>query len=128
MSQYSIIESSCNEIFRQTETEMDTAASAHRAMSTAIDDARSALSDPKVSDLSTALAAIYNRVLTSALTAGEQQVRSACAGGRGAVGAFRDGAGHMADDTRRRQMESSIDQFEVQAHDVDDVTITDGKR
>ncbi|MDO5067090.1 MAG: hypothetical protein Q4D96_07420 [Propionibacteriaceae bacterium] len=104
----------CYEIFTKVEAEAEKAARTHKSVSSDID-ALGALCTGESSILAAKLNGIYNRVLTESMTAAEQQITNAAAGGRASVAAIQAGDHEMADQTAK------------DAHATDEVRITDGK-
>ena len=114
MTWYKVDAASCRAVFVKTEGEGAEAAEVHSSVSSDID-ALGALCVGESSVLVSALAAVYNRVLTPGMTGAEQQVTNAVAGGRAAVNAIQAADYEMAERTER------------EAHSVDEFRVTDGK-
>ena len=114
MTDHRVEPAACHEIFTKVEAKAQNAGRIHKDLSGDID-ALGALCTGESSILATKLNGLYNRILTEGMTSAEQQVSNAAAGGRASVTAIRDGHYEMADRTAR------------DAHDADEVRITDGK-
>ena len=114
MTYYRVDAPTCYSIFGKAETEKSDAAAKHSKISAEIDELGAACTG-KSAKLASSLNAIYNRVLTATMTAAEQQITNAAAGGRSAVAAIQRADHEMAD------------RIERDAHGVDEVLITDGK-
>lgn len=114
MTYYRVDAATCHSIFTKVEGNKSDAEATHSSVSGDID-ALGAVCTGKSATLASSLNAVYNRVLTAAMTGAEQQITSAAAGGRQAVAAIQRADHEMADRT------------EQEAHSVDEVRITDGK-
>jgi hypothetical protein len=117
MTYHKVNAPACFGIFTKTEQENQNAKNSHQSVSHDIDALGSACTG-KSAKLASSLNAVYNRVLTTAMTGSEQQVASAVAGGRQAVATIQRADAEMA---------SATESAERRAHSVDEVRITDGK-
>lgn len=117
MSYHKVEASSCYSIFTKAESQATEASESHTSVSGDIDTLGSACTG-KSATLASSLNAVYNRVLTAAMTGSEQQINNAVAGGRSAVSAIV----HAHDD-----MATTTANAERRAYHVDEVQITDGK-
>ncbi|MDO5065947.1 MAG: hypothetical protein Q4D96_01540 [Propionibacteriaceae bacterium] len=118
MTYHKVNAPTCFEIFRKAEQDNASAKESHKSISDEIDALGSACTG-KSAKLASSLNAVYNRVLTAAMTGAEQQVTGAVAGGRNAVAAIQRADAEMATATEHAERE---------ANRVDEARITDGKR
>ena len=112
---YSIHPEACNLVFGAAEQKAEEAESKHKDVSADVDSLNALFTDEKSAPIATALSALYNRVLTVGMTGATQQARNAASGGRSAVAHIQQGDYEMSE------------RFAREAHDMDDLEITDGK-
>lgn len=118
MTYHKVNAPTCLQIFTKVDQENQNAKNSHTSVSNDIDTLGSACTG-KSAKLASSLNAVYNRVLTTAMTGSEQQVSSAVTGGRQAVAAIQRADAEMA---------ATTENAERQANNVDEVRITDGKK
>lgn len=118
MTHHKVNAPACFEIFRKADQGKEDATRSHSSVSEEIDALGSACTG-KSAKLASSLNAVYNRVLTAAMTGAEQQVTNAIEGGRTAVAAIQRADADMA---------ATTESAEREANSVDEVRITDGKR
>lgn len=100
----------CHSVFSAAEGHKETAQQVHTSISHDID-SLSAACVGESSSISSALDGVYNRALTSSMTAAEQQIENAVQGGRAAVAAIQNGDMEMAERTVRDAAE--VDQVHI---------------
>lgn len=115
MSEYKTVPAECRKVFSDAERHASTASAKRTRISGDVDEVRGACSQGEAARIASALSAVYNRVLGRASQGAVQQIRSAVAGGRAALGAIEAGTNEM------------VEQFEIDAHIVDDIRLMDGK-
>ena len=114
MAHYKVNAETCYSIFTKAESSVSPAQSAHSSIRSGVDQLGALCAKGEAAQITSALQGAYNRVLTQSMTAAEQRITKAVAGGRGAVAAIQEGDEIMAN------------QSQTSAKNAGEVRITDG--
>ena len=114
MAHYKVNAEICYSIFTKAESSVSPAQSAHSSIRSGVDQLGALCAKGEAAQITSALQGAYNRVLTQSMTAAEQRITKAVAGGRGTVAAIQEGDEIMAN------------RSQASAKNAGEVRITDG--